>query len=257
MFLVREKWLYCFLLFGAFSLGGLVGCAKGRDCPSLAADQKSSLMASPPQFPVTIVVDLRWDAQERVAIEQAARTWNEMASASGSPPFFEIRTGSVQDLTSLKEIDACKLPQGSDSEFVLARIEGVEIWASMGFSHTTPAVTVRCQRGDDARKQAILVNADLITSEQLQSVFLHELGHSLGLDHSCQLGQGTASFRSCEGLLSNHPYRKAVMYPSLWIAPPTEKQGLWGHTAYRPSPLEIKELLESNDVERASCLLNR
>jgi hypothetical protein len=213
-------------------------------------------MASPTEFPVTLTVDSRWSTDERAALEKAAGTWNALARASGKPEFFRIRVAAVADLSARQDLQGCDLPEGSESGFPVVRTAGEESWSMMGFSTSTPAVTLRCHRGDELTKQAVLVNPDLITLEQLSSVFLHELGHALGLDHSCQLDGDSPSFRSCRGLLSDHPYREAVMYPALRIAAPLSKigYGYGGVSSYNPSSLEVKELLQQNDVERASCL---
>lgn len=68
----------------------------------------------------------------------------------------------------------------------------------------------------------------------LHPTFLHELGHLLGVAHSCKLGSGDST-RSvlCSDLPSGHEYLSAVLYPQYNAA----------------MGLDLK----TNDVERASC----
>jgi hypothetical protein len=64
----------------------------------------------------------------------------------------------------------------------------------------------------------------------LQSIVVHELGHILGLDHSCNSS-------GCTDAPDN--YKSAVMYPALGF------DGIYGR---------VKRNVESNDQERANCL---
>jgi hypothetical protein len=231
-------------------------CGKAHDCP-VAADQKSSFMAASSRFPITLTMDSRWDSVERAALFKAAEAWNTIAKASGQPQFFNIEIGQVRDLSGYSSIEGCELPEGSEGQFPVVRVSNADTWTAMGFSRSTPAVTLRCHRGDELTKQAVVVNVDLISTEQLMSVFIHELGHTIGLDHSCQLDADAPGFRSCNGLSADHPYREAVMYPALRIASPAQaKYGGYGYSSYSSSAIELKEVLKSNDIERASCLYN-
>ena len=81
-------------------------------------------------------------------------------------------------------------------------------------------------------------------------MILHELGHSLGLDHSCDTSGGSDGFIGCSELPSDHEYRFAVMFPGLKarvaVVDPDS-----GTVNFAP---ETRETLTSNDADRASCL---
>ncbi|MGE0614064.1 MAG: matrixin family metalloprotease [Bacteriovoracia bacterium] len=73
----------------------------------------------------------------------------------------------------------------------------------------------------------------------LQSIALHEMGHLLGLNHSCE-GTAGNGVPSCNAAGLNSAYFDAVMYPQ--VSFPNGRDG------------EIKRTLKSNDQGRANCL---
>ena len=72
----------------------------------------------------------------------------------------------------------------------------------------------------------------------LRSVFLHELGHLLGLDHSCDL-RSKDGFPLCSDTTIDSNYLNAVMFPSF---------------SFSGGVGEKKRRLRSNDQTRANCL---
>ena len=87
-----------------------------------------------------------------------------------------------------------------------------------------------------------MINDEKIDPTQMQTVVLHELGHSLGLDHSCQSGSGSSSFIGCDNVNTGDPYHLAIMFPSIQMADPATN-----------TPPEIKNNLTDNDQARAIC----
>ncbi len=71
----------------------------------------------------------------------------------------------------------------------------------------------------------------------LQSIQLHELGHVVGLAHSCE-GGGVEGIPECSS--SPQSYLDAVMYPAIYFD--DNKQGL------------ERIILRKNDMERSNCL---
>ena len=221
------------------------------NCP-VATDQKSSFMAMPSGFPLQVISDPTWSSAERLALQRAMERWNIVGRQQMSETVFGEVSGVVTTLSTDKALQGCDLDQGDSEKFVIYRAESLSRWQTYGFSAVTPAVTLRCHRGDELTKQAILVNPSLIHSDQMMSVFLHELGHTVGLDHSCQMEGSSTSYRGCAGLESDHPYVLAVMFPTLKVKAPSARP-----LFTTPGTLEVKESLGSNDISRAGCVFRR
>jgi hypothetical protein len=79
------------------------------------------------------------------------------------------------------------------------------------------------------------------TSEvpDIQTILLHELGHVLGLNHSCN-NTTTPGFPSCTGTGANVLYQDAVMYPVFGF--------------YSNGQGQQRRSLTVDDEERANCL---
>jgi hypothetical protein len=214
----------------------------GKNCPSLSSDQIASFMDSLKQNSAPIIADRNFTSDEQTAIQTAVNKWNQLGSSNLNLTFFKLSFGSIPEDARNADPRTCTSDTQTSNQFYIIKETSQTHWASLGFNDHTPGATLRCQGGNQLIKQVVMIDTPIIDPEQFLSVVLHELGHSTGLDHSCTDSQGVANFRWCGDLPETHPYRQAVMFPSLELrASPSDQP-------------QIKENIQPNDSERVECL---
>jgi len=239
---------------GSASLDGLSEAVRAGAC-AVEVDQSESFLprlSSIIDGAVTVVVDASFTVAEREMIDAAADSWNAWGRAALGHDVFKVTSGKLTgDTAPDSGNDPCafEVPV-SDGGFAIRRGMDSDSWNSFGLGDMNPAATLRCRRSDQLTQQLMVVQADWLDTRQFESVVLHEFGHALGLDHSCSDEGGSEGFAACSELPMGHEYREAVMYPSLKsrITTVSEKDG-----SVTTEP-EIREVLTSNDADRASCL---
>lgn len=81
----------------------------------------------------------------------------------------------------------------------------------------------------------------------LASILLHELGHLLGIDHSCVAAASPKAsgggYPICEQIAAGHDYEKAIMFPTVFFN--ADGTGL------------ARQKLQANDQGRANCLYGK
>jgi len=224
---------------------GSLRCA----CPSLNADQWDSCMAPVGSQAVKISVDSSFSTSEAAVISNSVTTWNTSGKASSKRKFFSTQSVSIPSGIRSADPHECADAIGDDTEFYLVREDDASEWSALGFaasgeaSSLIPGATVRCTFGAKLQRQIVYINPSLVDSSQLESVIMHELGHTIGLDHSCSGGAGTENFIGCSKVSSDHAYAQALMFPTLSRGSGTKAA-------------ETKNSLRTNDFDRTSCLYN-
>ena len=227
------------------SLALVSGCGKHDDqkCDLLPSDQNQSMSVALKDFPQRLLIDQRLSSDQQNAVTQAAKTWNDLGARMMGKEVFEV---SVGDVTAMSATDGCGFPHVPEGTVPVIRESDMDQWRSLQLSSANLAVTRRCTSGSQVKQQGIIINVSLVHDKQFASIALHEMGHVIGLEHSCA-GAGetvTSGFVACKGLPAGHEYVDAVMFPTLGYLPGT-------------AMLETKEDLRSNDTLRAGCVFKK
>lgn len=217
-----------------------------------------SLQGHWPALPINVVIDrdfyLSGQGAEADQIKAAINTWNNnWAALKGMVAFNLINDGSGLNA-------GAGIPVTTDcaqATITAARFDAVGIWKIQaggdGANTRTQADGTQCKlldtgiqgktdwvvSGGNVTGASILLNFDQYNNNSnnlldVQSLTLHELGHVLGLLHSCNPGPGDITTApSCD--IAPQKYTLAVMFPYLQLQ-------------------QLRRALTQNDYSRVNCL---
>jgi hypothetical protein len=228
------------LVFGACNDEGDFAPVPGA-C-RISNDQDASFFFRVSTFPIPVRVESAFTSEEKIQIRQAIDAWNGYGRYLIHEDFFEI-VSEGEDLPdfNLRTADClADVVGGASNTLVIMRGTTLSRPGRERVSGLSNVIgsTSRCSLGDRAERQMTVLHTERVDVDQISSVALHEFGHVLGLDHSCESNGGSYSYRACAGLDSNHPYRLAVMYPTLRTG---------------GSSPERKDQPAQNDMDRLAC----
>jgi hypothetical protein len=219
----------------------------------LPDDQSQTLIGSWGKLPIPLAIESGSggiDSDEVTAILAAADTWNAHFESALGLTVFDTGSGDSVRITTATSADPCStvVLNASGSFTGAVPILKHSDWpysSAKAIAFTTHCTPQTLNGGGTlgTLKTAVLdVNSenffvDGTVKHDLQTIVGHELGHVLGLDHSCEdsSSEGIPGCTSAQAL-----YQNALMYPKFGYY--SDYTGI------------IRHELNSNDQGRANCL---
>jgi hypothetical protein len=220
----------------------------------LPQDQIGSLMGNWRTLPIPVAFaqNGNWAPEEVSAITAAADTWNNFyAQSLGFAAVLDYGGANVRSVASVDpgETNVCGqgIMQGNtfvgnvviykQSPWPNANHDAIAITSTCPVTIPGQSIPSRYMGMMEVNYQDFFVQGT--KQPDLQSIFLHEFGHLLGLDHSCDL-KGKPGMLVCSNPQLPDAYFNAVLYPVILF----DQDGTG----------EQRRDLTDDDEGRANCL---
>lgn len=219
---------------------------------NLPTDQSATISGRWKVVPVPIAIYTdHFDADEVQALKEAADVWNNFYGQSLNLSVLNYGGGnSVQSSSANKPSSLCTTGLIQGSQFL-----GEVVIYKQGrwpySNHSAIALTSFCPIPANPIPTIFMAVMELNYEDffvegkkqpDLKSIFIHELGHLLGLDHSCEVNSNREGMPNCRNLTSAQTaYYDAAMFPVVRFNASTGAG-------------EVRQTLNDNDMGRANCL---
>ncbi len=250
------------VLFGLSLIGGAGGfaCAPADDTSYITActlptDQKQTITGRWTSNPIYISFrDGQFNAYEMGLVMDAADTWNQFFGNTSGLQILDYGTrGYPRTTTRDKPISLCSNSLvNSVGQFTgSVTIYKQTTWPTT-YAPGAIAITSNCSTSNSPMDKMYIAIMELnfqnffagtMPKPDMTSIFTHEFGHLLGLDHSCaQTYDGNSKTHPplCSSPSLSQDYFDAVMYPVVNFK--ADGTGV------------IRRSLQANDQGRANCL---
>lgn len=220
-----------------------------RQC-DLPADQNKTLLGRWKQVQVPLAFHSGdFTSAEMSAIMDAADVWNKHYGKVQGFPVFDYGNRDSPRLSTTSKV-------GSLCSYTLVETTGqfkssVVIYKQSAWPYTEKdaiAITSSCYKAAEPLQSTYMSMIEVnfqyffaagLRQPDLKSIFVHELGHLLGLNHSCSAAT-KAGFPNCSSSSLSQDYYDAVMFPTVFF----DSSGVG----------QSRTQLQVNDQGRANCL---